>query len=91
MAAERAEWFRNHGLNTSEVYSPPRIAREAGLGDYGGMELRLGWSLDLTTNDPEAGKCWDLSDGCVRTKAMNIAKEAKPFMFVCSPMCTACS
>ena len=53
------------------------------------MKLRLGWSLDPTTNDPDARETWDLSDGRVRTKAMNLVKKGTPIMLLCSPTCTA--
>ena len=45
----------------------------------------------MTTHDPETGAPWDLNDGRVRTKAMNLVKEGKPYMLICSPMCTAFS
>ena len=88
---DAAKWFLKHGPDISEVYSPPRIAQEAGLRSYAGVRLRSGWSLDLTTNDPDTGAPWDLADGKVRTKAMNLVKDGKPFMLICSPMCTAFS
>ena len=53
--------------------------------------MRPGWSLDLTTNDPETGEAWDLGDGKVRTKVVKLIQEGKPYMLVCSPMCTAFS
>ena len=88
---DAAKWFKRSGPDISEIYSPPRIVQEAGLRAYGGKALKPGWSLDLTTNDPETGAPWDLSDGEVRTKVVGLVKEAKPYMLVCSPMCTAFS
>ena len=60
---DAAKWFKNAGPDISEIYSPPRIVQEAGLRTYAGTKLRPGWSLDLTTDDPETGTPWDLSDG----------------------------
>ena len=85
------KWFRQRDRDVSELYSPPRIVQEAGLRVYGGRRLRPGWSLDLTVNDPDTGKPWDLSDGKIRTKAVNLITEGKPFMLVLSPMCIAFS
>ena len=88
---DAAKWFRQKNADVAEMYSPPRIVQEAGLRVYGGRRLRPGWSLDLTVNDPETGKPWDLSDGKIRTKAVNLITEGKPFMLILSPMCTAFS
>ena len=60
---DAAKWFRLVGPDISEIYSPPRIAQEAGLRSYVGKRLRPGWFLDLTPNDPETRTPWDLSDG----------------------------
>ena len=88
---DAAKWFRQKGADVAELYSPPRVVQEAGLRVYGGRRLRLGWSLDLTVDDPETGKPWDLSDGKIRTKVMHLIAEGKPYMIVLSPMCTAFS
>ena len=86
-----AKWFRQLGPDVVELYSPPRVVQEAGLRSYGGRRLRPGWSLDLTVDDPETGKPWDLSDGKVRTKVMKLINEGKPYMIIMSPICTAFS
>ena len=86
-----AKWFKIGGPDVAEIYSPPRIVQEAGLRSYGGVKLKPGWSLDLTCNDPETGNPWDLSDGKVRTKVMGLIREGRPYMLICSPMCTAFS
>ena len=65
--------------------------REAGLRAYGGKRLKPGWSLDLTTDDPETGKPWNLVDGKIRAKATKLINEGKPFCVILSPMCTAFS
>ena len=88
---DAAKWFRQKNADVAEMYSPPRIVQEAGLRVYGGRRLRPGWSLDLSVNDPETGTPWDLSDGKIRTKAVNLITEGKPFMLILSPMCTAFS
>ena len=38
------------------------------------------WSLDLTTDDPETGKSWNLADGKVRAKATKLITEGKPLL-----------
>ena len=86
-----AKWFRQKGADVAEVYSPPRVVREAGLRLYGGKRLRPGWSLDLTTVDPETGQPWDLSNGKTRSKVVDLIREGKPYCFILSPMCTAFS
>ena len=66
---EASKWFQRVGPDVAEIYSPPRIVQEAGLRSYGGRKLKPGWSLDLTVDDPDTGRPWDLSDGKVRSKA----------------------
>ena len=75
---DAAKWFRIQGPDISEIYSPPRIAQEAGLRTYGGKVLKPGWSLDLTTNDPETGCPWDLSSGKVRNKVVALIRDSRP-------------
>ena len=81
-----AKWFRHAGPDISEIYSPPRIVQEAGFWTYTGTKFRPGWSLDLTTNDPETGTLCDLSDCKVRTKVMSLIREGRPYMLICSLM-----
>ena len=88
---DAAKWFRQKHADVVELYSPPRVVQEAGLRAYGGQRLRPGWSLDLTTDDPETGKPWDLGDGKTRTKVVSLINEGKPFTIILSPMCTAFS
>ena len=88
---DAAKWVKQKDSDVAELYSPPRIVQEAGLRSYGGRRLRPGWSLDLTVDDPETGKPWDLSDGKIRTKVVHLITEGKPFMLVMLPMCTAFS
>ena len=75
---DAAKWYRTRGPDVFELDSPPRIVREAGLRAYAGKRLKPGWSLDLTTDDPETGKPWILADGKVRAKANKLITEGKP-------------
>ena len=83
-----AKRFQRIGPDIAEIDSPPRIAQEAGLREYCGRKLKLWWSLDLTVDDPETGRPWDLSDGKIRSKARELIKHG---MVICSPMCTVFS
>ena len=88
---DAAKWFKQKGADIVEVYSPPRVVREAGLRVYGGKRLKPGWSLDLTTVDPETGQPWDLSNGKTRSKVVDLIQQGKPYCIILSPMCTAFS
>ena len=88
---DAAKWHRTRGPDVVEVYSPPRIVRRAGLRAYAGERARPGWSLDLTMDDRETGKPWNLADGKLRAKANKLILESKPFCVIRSPMCTALS
>ena len=41
---DAAKWYRNRGPDVVELYSLPRIVREAGLRAYAGKRLKPGWS-----------------------------------------------
>lgn len=69
----------------SEVYSPPRIAPYGPLTKDG--KLGPGWSLDLTTVDPE-GRPWDFDRADCRQRAKQLVRETQPVLLVGSPMCT---
>ena len=84
---DAAKWYRTRGPDVVELYSPPRIVREAGLRAYAGKRLKPGLSLDLTTDDPETGKPWNLADGKVRAKANKLILEGKPFCVIVSRVC----
>ena len=84
-----AKRYCTRGPDVVELYLPLGIVREAGLCAYAGNRLKPGWSLDLTTDDPETGKPWDLADGNVRAKANELIFEGKPFSVILSPMRTA--
>ena len=49
------EMYRIKNTDVSEIFSQPRVAQESALRQYGGIEFRPGWSLDLTRNDPATG------------------------------------
>ena len=85
------EMFRRANSDVAEVFSPPRIAQEAGLRSYGGRVLRPGWSLDLTVRDPESGHAWDFSKEEMRQRARQLVIENKPYVVIGSPPCTAFS
>ena len=74
-----------------ELFSQPRIAQEAAIRRYDGVQLRAGWSLDLTMRDPETGLPWDLSVRETQDKVRKMVREGKPFMLIGSPPCTALS
>ena len=80
--------FTEKGPDVSEVYSNPRIVQEAAIRSYGGLQLKPGWSLDLTLNDPMTGEPWDLSKAEVRQRVRKLVIETKPFMLIGSPPCT---
>ena len=43
---DAAKWLKTKYHDIVELWSPPRIVREAGLRSYGGKRLKPGWSLD---------------------------------------------
>ena len=55
------------------------------------MGLRAGWSLDLTTVDPDDGRPWDFSDPEKRAKARKMLERDGPVLLVVCPMCSAFS
>ena len=61
--------------DVAEVYSNPRVCQEATSQKYGGLDLKPGWSLDLTTKDPSTGKPWDLSCQKVQAKVRKMVRE----------------
>ena len=80
--------FEIVGPDVAEIYSVPRIAQEAAVRMYGNIELRPGWSLDLTREDPLTGLAWDLGKHEVRERVRKLVRDTKPFMVVGSPPCT---
>ena len=80
--------FEVVGPDVAEIYSVPRIAQEAAVRKYGDIDLKPGWSLDLTREDPLTGKAWDLSRHDVRERVRKLVRDTKPFMVIGSPPCT---
>ena len=80
--------FEVKGADVSEVFSPPRVAQEASVRQYGGRSLKPGWSLDLTREDPLTGEAWDLGKHEVRERVRKLVRDTKPFMLIGSPPCT---
>ena len=65
-----------------EIYSPPRVMKEAH-----GMGLQGGFALDFSAPDPD-GYIWDCSRHECRQKAFALIRESRPYMFIGSPECT---
>lgn len=80
--------YKRKGADVAEVYSQPRIAQEATARSYDGTRLVPGWSLDLTREDPETGRPWNLADKKVQRKVQAMVRETEPFMLIGSPPCT---
>ena len=80
--------FERHGPDVAEIFSQPRVCQEATKGSYEGMELRPGWSLDLTTADPKTGKRWDLSVPEVQDRVRQLVRKTQPYCVIGSPPCT---
>ena len=88
---ESQKWYRAHGPDVVEIFSPPRVVQEAGLRSYGGVQLNAGWSSDLTMNDPINGKPWDLSKPEKVQRLLHLMEVYKPFVVLGSPQCTVFS
>ena len=80
--------FERKGPDVSEIFSQPRIAQEAAMREYSGVQLKPGWSLDLTRRDPMTNRPWDLSKHEVRERVRKLVRSTKPFMLIGSPPCT---
>ncbi len=87
----KTEWKKYWELGEEEnegiiidSYSAPRISAIAGI-----WELLPGWSLDLTTNDPDDGEPWNFNLQEKRDKAESIIKGKKALIVIGSPMCSA--
>ena len=80
--------FKEKCHDVCELFSPPRIVAEAGLRRFGGVQLKQGWSLNLTQVDPDDGKPWDFEDKAKVAKLWRLLKDGKPYCVICSPPCT---
>jgi hypothetical protein len=81
---KRSARLQESKVHVTELYSPPRVVESAER--HG---LILGWSLDLTTTDPETGQPWDLSKPEVQNKVRMKIREDKPLFLMASPPCGA--
>ena len=72
----------NPGVDISEVYSPPRVAKIAAKR----RGLSVGTSFDITTED-ENGMPWDLSKKDVQERCRARIMKEKPGLLIGSPMC----
>ena len=84
--ASRQMW--DLGTDISEIHSFPRVAHACGMGEYGGIKLRPGWSFDLTAKDPDTGDPWNFGKKETSEKAERITRQAPPLILICNPMCT---
>ena len=57
----------------SEIYSPPRITKEATQGKW--KHIAPGFALDLTVNDPSVGMPWDFSQSGKHRKAPALLRK----------------
>ena len=80
--------FERRGPDVAEIFSQPRVCQEVGGRRFQGEELRPGWSLDLTMNDPKTGKPWDLSQASVQSRVRKLVRSTKPYCLIGSPPCT---
>ena len=80
--AKRRSMNADGSFDVAEVYSPIRVT---GMAEK--FNLKPGWALDLTTNDPDDGKPWDFSMPDKREKVKKLQKQDAPFFLILSPMC----
>ena len=75
-----------HQADVMEIYSPPRMTKEAKKQNEQGTlpRLRLGQALDLTTG-------WDFTRQAHRQAALRLIAECRPALLILSPPCTAFS
>ena len=85
------QMYQAKGADISDINFQPRVVQEAAMREYDGLRLQLGWSLDLTVDDPRTKMPWDFSKHEVRERVWKLVRDTKPFMLVGSPPCTALS
>ena len=71
---------RHH--TSCRIVLTPRVSKMASK-----MGLEPGWSLDLTTNEPDDDQPRDFSYMDKRNKAKTWLRRDKPYMLVTGPMC----
>ena len=69
-------------VDVAGAYSPPRVTQMAQE-----MGLRVGWGLELTTNDSD-GPALEFRSTEMRGRAARRVLRDKPLMLIGSPMCT---
>ena len=72
-AMETMRSFLHSQYGFAEIYSPPRVVKEAAKG----MCMRGGFSLDFTAPDPD-GYIWDFSKHECRQKALAKIRASRP-------------
>ena len=82
MAMETMRSCLQSQYDLAEIYSPPRVAKEAN-----GMSMKGGFSLDFSAPHPD-GYIWDFSRHDCRQKAFAFIRESRPYMIIESPECT---
>ena len=80
---KRGKQVKRH---VTELHSPPRVNSMIER-----MGLAPGFSLDLTTNDPEDNQPWDFNKEEKRNKAEGLVKSKAAVLMIVSPMCAAFS
>ena len=83
--------YKQKGSDIVEIFSPPRVAQEAGLRRYAGRKLVPGWSLDTTMPDPLDGEAWDLGRTSKKKRLRELVSTGRPYVLIGSPPCTAFS
>ena len=82
MAMETMRSCLQSQYDLAEIYSPPRVVKEAN-----GMGMKGGISLDFSAPDPD-GYIWDFGRHECRQKAFALIRESRPYMIIGSPECT---
>ena len=84
-AMEMTRSYLQSQYDLAEIYSPPRLVKEAN-----NMGMRGGFSLDFTAPDSD-GYIWDFSKHECRPTALRKIRECRPYMTVGSPERTSFS
>ena len=69
-------------MDVAELLQPPRVTKMAST-----MGLRVGWGVDLTTNDTD-GRAWNINVPEMRNRVARKVLNDKPMLSIGSPMCT---
>ena len=82
MAMETMRSCLQSQYDLAEIYSPPRVVKEAT-----GMGMKGGFSLNFSAPDPD-GYIWDFSKHECGQKAFALIRKSRPYMIIGSPECT---